>query len=111
MVKTMLLVSPMVSEVLQNTKFSNLEKWEKKYHTAIYNGYELLHSDVWEGQFDKNIYPGRATDAVFKQLPPAIICTSEFDCLRRDSYKLKEQLQKLGKLLDFVDMPGVHHGY
>jgi len=40
-----------------------------------------------------------------------VIFTSEFDLTRRDAYAFKESLEKVRKLLDFHDMPQVHHGY
>lgn len=44
-------------------------------------------------------------------MPPAVVFTSEFDSLRRDCYKIKEMFEKANKLLDFQNIPGVHHGY
>jgi len=45
------------------------------------------------------------------KVPPFAIWTGEFDYLRRDSIALAERGQKVGKLLDISDMPGVLNCY
>lgn len=46
-----------------------------------------------------------------KKLPPTVICTGEFDFLRRDALTLIPKLQQAGRLLDVLDMPATRHSY
>lgn len=48
---------------------------------------------------------------MFKQMPPSVVFTAEFDYCRRDAQTLKRHLEKNGKLADYHDMPGVDHLY
>ena len=66
-----------------------------------------------ENYDDKNdqLFPGRCSDELLKQVPPFALWTSEFDFLKRDSLKLAERGKKLGKLLDISNIPGVAHAF
>lgn len=46
-----------------------------------------------------------------RKLPPTVICTGEFDFMRRESTQLIARLRQTDKLLDVLDMPQVFNGY
>jgi len=60
---------------------------------------------------DDQLFPGRCSDELLKQVPPFAIWTMEFDFLKRDSLKLAERGKKVGKLLDISNIPGVAHAF
>lgn len=69
----------------------------------------MLASDYANQANDDQLYPGNASDAIVKQLPPTCVFTSEFDFLMRDSKKMADRLKKFGKLIDIFVMPGCSH--
>ena len=60
---------------------------------------------------DPKLYPGLMPVEQMKKLPPTVICTSEFDFLRRDALSIIPKLQQAGRLLDVLDMPCARHSY
>lgn len=60
---------------------------------------------------DPVLYPGCMPIECIKRLPPTIICTTEFDYLRKDALALIPILRQAGRLLDVLDMPGGKHSY
>jgi len=67
----------------------------------------------YEKETRENLYmfPGKASLAQIKKLPPTVVFTAEFDFYRADALEIAEKLQKVGKLLDFGDYGGCDHGF
>ena len=106
----MFMICAMTADILPDTPKEDLKDWEKKFVTFISIN-ELLVDDYQNKKDDWNAFPGRMPVSEFEKLPPAVICTSEFDTCNRDCFYLKEKLEKAGKLLDFQNIPGMHHGF
>jgi len=71
--------------------------------------YEALCKDVAAQQKDGYIFPVRMQQEIVAKLPKAFVLTSEFDCYRRDSSKLAERFASVGRLEDFLVLPGLNH--
>jgi hypothetical protein len=96
----MFLIGAITSDILLDTPLEDLKDWEKKFVTFI-NINDLLVDDYKNKKDDINAFPGRMPVSEFKKLPPAVVCTSEFDTCNRDCFYLKSKLEEAGKLLDF----------
>ena len=59
----------------------------------------------------KNPYAVPHAESNFKNLPPAIMLTAEYDVLRLDGIAYKEKLEKAGSLHSYIDCPGMIHGF
>lgn len=69
-------------------------------------------SDPFVGDFntrDQRLSPLRADD--FHGLPPALIFTGECDVLRDDGRLYRNALTKAGVEVDYVEVPGMVHGF
>jgi acetyl esterase/lipase len=106
----MFLIGAMTSDILQDTQLEDLKDWEKKFVTFV-NINDLLVDDYKNKKDDINAFPGRMPVSELKKLPPAVVCTSEFDSCNRDCFYLKGKLEEAGKLLDFQNIPGMHTGF
>ena len=106
----MFLIAAMTADILPDTPQDQLKDWEKKFVTFTSIG-DLVVEDYMNKKEDYNAYPGRMPVSEFEKLPPAVICTSEFDTCNRDCFYLKDKFEKAGKLLDFQNIPGMHHGF
>lgn len=75
--------------------------------------FKMLSTDYDKQTKDKDpvLYPGLMPKDFLKKLPATIICTCEFDYLRRDALALIPLLKEAGRLLDVLDMPGGKHSY
>lgn len=109
MVKCQFLWVPMISNENQDIPKDQLKDYELPAADS-HEMYRILASDYDNQQNDKQLYPGRCTDAELQKVPPFAIFTSEFCFIRKDAHKLAERGKKLGKLLDISDIPGAMHG-
>ena len=100
----------MTADMLPYTPEDQLREWEKKFVSFVSIS-DLLVDDVKNKMNDPNAFPGRMPISTLKELPPAVVCTSEFDTCLRDCEYLRSRLQEAGTLLDYQNIPGMHHGY
>ena len=108
LVKMMVLEWPMVGATLTGGVTPDWTSYElgTRDQDVVY-GY--MSTDLERQRNDPLIYPIKMSDEVIKQLPRAFILTSEFDFYRRDSSKIAARFHKLGRLIDFVVLPGLNH--
>ena len=109
--KMMILRSSMHSNMIQAEAFGNLHNYEKYTQDMQYSIFNLLATDFEAQNEDPLLYPAKMPIEDLKKLPPTIICTGEFDHMRRESMFLISRLKQTDKLLDVLDMPQVFHGY
>ena len=58
---------------------------------------------------DPLLFPGKLGQDEMKNLPPAVLSTSEFDFMRRDVHMVIPEMKKAGIYLDHMDYSGVCH--
>lgn len=111
-IDTVFYICPLVNNELSKVDENKLEYWEKKWANYNTGFFELMAKNMKDQNNDMELFPTRGKGAsLFKQMPPSVVFTAEFDYCRRDAILLKRMLEKAGKLADFHDMPEVDHLY
>ena len=90
-----------------------LGSFEKPFQEMSTDLFKMIAADFDKSTYgnDPEVYPGLMSLEDMKKLPPTIICTSEFDFLRRDALSIIPKLRDAGRLLDVLDMPVAGHNY
>jgi len=120
MLKQLYLLLPSINNLMWTEKnIFDESQWTdsiKFMYKKLQNFMEIAwtHStNDYEKETRENLYmfPGKASLAQVKKLPPTVVFTAEFDFYRVDAIDIAEKLQKAGKLLDFGDYGGCDHGF
>lgn len=109
--KMMILRHSMHSNMLQDEAFGNLKNFEKFHQDSQFGIFNLLATNFEAQQEDPVLYPAKMNIQDLKQLPPTVVCTGEFDFLRRESQFLIPRLKQANRLVDVLDMPQTFHSY
>ena len=109
LVKTLILVAPMLGRNLEDEPEHLVPSWEKSYVNSL--PYNLLVDDfeTMNAKRDPILYPFHISDKEAKLLPKTVLFTSEFDWMRKDTHRLIPKLKRAGVYLDHADYAGSAH--
>ena len=70
---------------------------------------DLIAADYEEQKSDPLLFPGKASDEELEKFPPTVIMECEFDHYITEATRLATRLRRVGRLLEFVVIPGAGH--
>ena len=70
----------------------------------------LIANDVEKQKNDPLLFPGKASDEIFANMPPIVLLEAEFDIFLAENKRLAKRLESAGRLLEYVEFPGQRHG-
>ena len=72
--------------------------------------WKLIATDFSAQRSDPLLFPGKASDDLLAKFPPTVIREVEFDMFITEATRLARRLQRVGRLLELVVIPGAKHG-
>jgi acetyl esterase len=72
--------------------------------------WKMIASDMKTQKDDPLLFPGKSSDEILEKFPPTIINEVEFDMFITEATRLASRLRRVGRLLEFIIIPGATHG-
>ena len=72
--------------------------------------WKMIASDMETQKGDPLLFPGKSSDEILQKFPPTIINEVEFDMFISEATRLASRLRRVGRLLEFIIVPGATHG-
>ena len=83
--------------------------WEEPMWPFRSNDFDL-HCPDWANKMNEPLlFPAQVEMEELKKLPKCVLCTSEFDLIRRHTHNLIPRMKEAGIYLDHLDYSGVGH--
>ena len=87
-----------------------MTKEEREYCFMGRKMWRCIASDMDKQKEDPLLFPAKASDEILTKMPPTIILECEFDGFLTEAFRMATRLRTVGRLLEFVVIPGAKHG-
>ena len=105
----MILTSGMLDNADILMKREDMLAWEEPMWPFRANDFDL-HCPDWPNRLkDPLLFPAQVEMEELKKLPKCVLCTSEFDLIRRHTHNLIPRMKEAGIYLDHMDFAGTEH--
>ena len=89
---------------------SCMTREERRDSLSMRKIWRLRATDLESQWEDPVLFPGKVSDELLAKFPPTIINEVEFDMFITESSRLANRLRRVGRLLEFVVIPGAKNG-
>ena len=70
---------------------------------------DIIAANYEEQKNNPHLFPGKASDELLALFPPTVVMECEFDIYITEASRLATRLRRVGRLLEFVVVPGASH--
>ena len=100
---------PMVSDYVFTTDPASMTSEERNQAETQKIFWKCIANDLEMEKNDPLLFPDKASDDILSKMPPTIVWEAEFDMFITEASRLATRLRAVGRLLEFVVIPGIKH--
>ena len=100
---------PMVSDYSFTTDPASMTTEERDQAATQKIFWNCIANDMESEKNDPLLFPDKASDEMLSKMPPTIVWECEFDMFITEASRIAARLRAVGRLLEFVIIPGIKH--